>query len=392
MTPDVEEFVRARLAAARLPAAPSDLRQFVEELAIREPMRRARFWGDGRLLVAVALVLLVAAIIGVSLVGTSRVPSVATTAPAGYRQFSGPGINFLYPNAWASQQIPEAFVDSWSHRYIGYITKGPPECSLLPTPLATGADAATCDPDGQTPGSLVLQVSEYTHPVPGESSYDRPVTFTANPPYEMSLGDWYVTDPGGGIYRLSFSAPYGELDGHRDQILALIHSIALSAWQRPAMPSVDGHMEITIPYGSVTYADAWTTYKFMPWYASMIGSGPDLLISSKPLAPCIPAGSCHLADPEGAIVILVSAETSAFGPDWATADTHIGGRPAISRDPYVNNGIQNLGWTVQANATGSEAIDIDVAMPAGSDPALQHHLDEILAGIQLPDAAPTSAP
>ena len=402
MTPEVEDAVRARLTAVRLPAAPADLRQFVEELAVREPMRRARFRGERRILLAVPLVLLVAAAIGVTLAGTSRRSTTATVAPsatpagttpsAAYRQFSGPGISFLYPDAWTSQPIPDVFVDSWSHRYLGYLTQGPPACWLLPTPLATGADAARCDPDGQTPGSLVLRISEYTHPVPGESSYDRPVTFTANPPYEMSPGEWYVTDPGGGIYSLSFSTPYGEIEGRRDQIVALVRSITFSDWQRPSVPSVGGRTEITMPYGSLTYADTWTTYKFMPWYNSMVGIGPYLLIASKPLEPCIPAGGCHLADPEGAIVIQFSAGTSMFGVDWTTADTHIGGRPAISHDRYVDKGIQGIGWTVQADRTGNEALDIVVAMPADSDPAAQHKVDELLAGIQLPDAAPTDAP
>jgi len=91
-------------------------------------------------------------------------------------------------------------------------------------------------------------------------------------------------------------------------------------------------------------------------------------------------------------VIQLSEQAPAFQNDWQHADTHIGGHPAISLDPYVDKGNQHLGWTVRAFDTGLTLLGIDAAMPAAAEPALRPQLDEFLAAIELQDAAPTDAP
>jgi hypothetical protein len=404
MTPELEDRVRERLAGVRLPAAPAELRQFVEELATREPGRRRGFATDRRFLIAVPLVLLVSVAVGISSFGIGPRPTTTAAAPtetapsapplpAGFHRFTAPGISFLYPEAWTSQPIPTDFKDTWSHRYVGFLSDGAPECWLVPSALPTGGSAPPCIESGEVPGSLQLHVSEYAHPVPGEANYNRPLSLGASSTYEMRPGLWYVTDPGGGIYEFAFSTPSGEMDGRRDEIAALIRSITFTDWERPSLPSANGHTQLTTGYGTFSYSQDWVTYKFMPWYVNMAGTGPILLFASKPLEPCIPADGCHLREPpNGAVVIQVSWVMGFGKPNWSEADTSIGGRPAISRTSSIDKGIEHLGWTVQADDGGFATLDFDVALPADSEARSRQLLDEFLAGIDLHEAPPSQAP
>jgi hypothetical protein len=355
--------------------------------------------------VAVPAVLLIAAAVGISVIATGPRPSTAvqgstplgptaSALPAGFRQFTAPGISFLYPEDWASQPVPSFLEDSWSHRYLGFLSDGLPECWSPPSPLATGAGAAPCIENGQVPGTLQLHVSEYTRPVPGEANYHRPISFGASPTYEIAPGIWYATDPAGGIYELTFSAPSGEIDGRRDEIVALIQSITFSAWDRPMLPSRGGRIELATAYGTFSYPDDWATYRFMPWYVNMVGTGPILLFASRPVEPCIPVEQCHLRQaPDGAVLIQVSWVMSAMGPpNWSEADARIGGRPAISGASSIDHRIQYLDWMVQADDEGFAELDFQVAMRADSGAVLQPVLDEFLAGIDLLQPAPSGTP
>lgn len=369
----------------------------------RQAARRARFSGARRSVAVVALGSLVAAAAGIVFVGRSHVPPTATVVPsttaiaapfqAGYRRFTAPGISFLYPESWTTQPIPSELQDSWSHRYLGFLSDGPPECWLLPTSPATGGGPTPCTEDGQAPGSLELDVSEYTDPVPGESNYGRPLSFAPSPTYEMAAGNWYVTDPGGGIYELAFSTPYGEAEGRRDEMVAIIRSITLTDWRRQPPPAVDGKTVITMGPATFSYPSTWTTYKFMPWYRNMVGSGPILLFASKPLEPCIPVDGCHLGEPpDGAVVIQIAWVSPAFRPNWSDADTTIGGRPAMSDTPSVFKGVEHLGWSVQVDDSGNTALEIDAAMRPDANAGLRQQLDAFLTGMKLAATPPTEAP
>src|SRR6185369_5113876 len=340
--------------------------------------------------------------VGISSFGIGRRPTTSAAAPTataattsplptGFHRFTAPGISFLYPEAWTPQPIPTDVKDTWSHRYVGFLSNGAPECWLVPSPLPTGASAPPCIENGQVPGSLQLHVSDYVHPVPGEANYNRPPSLGASPTYEMGPGIWYVTDPGGGIYEFAFSTPSGEMDGRRHEITALIQSVTFTDWDRPSLPSANGRTELATSYGTFSYSEDWATYKFMPWYVNMVGTGPILLFASKPLEPCIPVEECHLREPpDGAVVIQVSWVMGFGKPNWNDADRSIGGRPAISRAPSTDKGIEYLGWTVQADDGGFATLDFDVALPA--DAASRQVLDEFLAGIDLHEVAPSQAP
>jgi hypothetical protein len=400
MTDDLETRVAERLRTAILPVAPASLRSSIRELAQAKPGRSMAMGRRLALASPALVVVLIAIAAGLALPGsppgTTPSPSTSATwaATRSPGRFEAPGIQFSHPTSWVSLELPADWVNTWSRRYVGYLTDASAPCWHGETPTAfptTGPCAG--DVDGLPSGSLNLYIWEDLHPPPGQTLYGRPTIYEPETVWHVGDGGlWWATDPGGGMYELVFDVRNSDLDARKPEMQALIDSLQLTDWARPEPSATDGWVDIQFRDLIMGYPAGWAAYAIQNEVVWGGGPSPFMLLASKPLEPCTDYLDCHMRNPPDDAILIEAYAGGGWlrNTDWSTtANTQVDGHPAQWHDRGIFDGVERQSWHIQLYETGSPELDLEVASTRHDDAAIGVALDAVLEHIDLPD---TTAP
>jgi hypothetical protein len=400
MTPDLEPRLRDSLAAIPLPVAPAALHDYLDDLRARGDLVPHRRRGRrGALLVAAAVALLVLAIGSLLMSGSagpapqpssSPVSSRPTATPiVGPRTFVAPGITFVYPVGWTDQSAAVEYPVVDGVRYVGLIARGMTVCTVRygVTPAPT-PQPSTCESAVGRPGTAMVSILEYTHPYPWFSPPGIKTTVAGYSAWMRRPGAWIIRAPDDSLYIVTLVAPSADLAVDTVSIGTMLESLRLAAWETAPI-AVDGRIHEDPGRGfSFDYPAGWSR-----WYPNDM-SMMDLAvvtIASGPLEPCS-TGSCqNFITPRGIIAIQFRIGNGPTPPDWRTATTTIGGRPAFKEDwGPANAAGADEGHTWNVRLTDPSVLGISASLHGPGLVDLRAALSNVLDSVRIVRPEPSS--
>jgi hypothetical protein len=395
MTDEIERRLRDGLRNAPLPVAPESLRGYLADLPLEvpqttlgpRPLRRP-------ILLGAAAIAVLALGIG-TVVFTGAVPAVPPTPTSqhlGFRTFEGPGIRFEYPADWTDQSAVVEYPHVPGTRYVALLGRGLSICPLRydsdprPTPRP-----GSCQQQATAPGSLIVNVIEYSNQLPGVMGTETNTTaagyLVREPPLQSQWPDaaslqWSIQSPDGGLYVVMAQVPRADLAARRADIQTLLGTLRLSAWEVPPQ-AVNGYVHVDLPQGfSFDYPAGWTVY--YPQDLSTMDSAV-VTVASRPVAPPCPGDSCQrFTTPPGTIAIEFRVGNGPTAPTWSDAPTTIGGQPAFRQDwgPQNATGAEE-GHTWSVRLIDPSVLGIYVSLRGPDLPALRAAMGEVLGSVRI---------
>jgi hypothetical protein len=351
---ELESKLREGLRATDLPAAPASLRLVIADLAALETSRPGRRRRGVILLAAAALVLSGLGASGLltgalpqqrfadaapstdhtpSAVTTTTPPLAAPPIPAGFVPFEAPGVRFAHPADWEPSTAFDNYPDVLGQRVVGMFGRGLTICpnteGVFPVPTKPPGGCAT---EASSPGSLVVQVVEFTRQLPTTDEFGVATTYAGYPAWtrdddgsDPATMSWAVAGPDDGLYLFWTSVPREDIDEVRAEMEATLATLQLSSWQEPA-EVVDGRIHLETHQGfSFDYPAGWTVYH--PNDASMMDHAV-VTVASQRLEAC-PTEACQrFTTPPGTVAIEFRIGRGPNEPDWTRASETVGGQPA----------------------------------------------------------------
>ena len=394
MTPDLEQRLRNSLREITLPAAPAELRGYLDDLRVRgEPEVQLQRGRRVALLGAAAAALLVLAI-GTVLMTGSRGPGVPEASPSplpsrptattalGPRTFVAPGITFDYPAGWTDQSAAVEYPAVGGVRFVALIARGMTVCPVRYD--ATGAPTpqpSTCESAADRPGTAIVSILEFTHPYPWLSLPGTETTIAGYSAWKQNATTWMIRSPDEGLYIVTLNAPSTDLAAVGDSIETMLGSLRLSAWETAPI-AVDGKLHEDPGRGfSFDYPAGWSR-----WYPQDISTMDSAVVTvaSGPLAPCTTDSCQNYVTPPGTVAIQFRIGNGPTPPDWSIATATIGGQPAFKQDwGPVNAAGADEGHTWNIRLTDPSVLGIYASVRGPGLPELRAAMNAVLYSIRI---------
>jgi hypothetical protein len=394
MTPDLEPRLRDTLREIALPAAPPELRGYLDDLRARggPDVMGQRGRREALLVAAIAALILLA--VGTVLMTGSSGPVVPQLSPSplpsrdtatsavGPRTFVAPGITFDYPVGWTDQSAAVEYPTVRGVRFVALIVRGMTVCPVRYD--ATGAPTpqpSTCESAADRRGTAIVSILEYTHPYPWLSLPGTETTIAGYSAWKQNATTWIIRGPDDGLYIVTLNAPSTDLASDGESIGTMLESLRLSAWETPPV-AVDGRLHEDPGRGfSFDYPAGWR--RWYPPDVSMVDSAV-VTIASGPLARCTTDRCQNYLTPPGTVAIQFRIGNGPTPPDWSTAPTTIGGLPAFKEDWGPVNAVgADEGHTWSVRLTDPSVLGIYAGVRGPGLPELREAMNDVLDSIRI---------
>jgi hypothetical protein len=186
---------------------------------------------------------------------------------------------------------------------------------------------------------------------------------------------WWVFGPQGHLYGIGVTFPDKDAATRQPEVDALLRSIRFTDWTPPPPPVVDGRYHYDVGIGvAFDYPTSWRVYYPAPY------SYGGLVLFSRPVT----ASDFSTRDPTptGTMRVDITFVPNP-APDWATANTTVGGQPAIRTiEPHQSDasGTTTSEWTVKF---GVGVVRIKAWINESGTDAFERQLDGLIESMDV---------